>query len=59
MVDGEEAVPGVVFGLAYAQGGMGGILPIEVNQMPGRGRLRLTGMHRMDMHFINTQGILL
>ncbi|KAG2226628.1 hypothetical protein INT45_005114, partial [Circinella minor] len=43
MVDGEEAVPGVVFGLAYTQGGMGGILPIEVNQMPGRGRLTLTG----------------
>ncbi|KAI9278532.1 Lon protease C-terminal proteolytic domain-containing protein [Phascolomyces articulosus] len=43
MVDGEESLPGVVFGLAYAQGGLGGILPIEVNQMPGRGRLTLTG----------------
>ncbi|KAI9495639.1 ATP-dependent protease La [Zychaea mexicana] len=43
VVDGEEAVPGVVSGLAYSQGGMGGILAIEVNQMPGRGKLILTG----------------
>ena len=43
VVDNEEAVPGVVNGLAYSQSGIGGILPIEANQMPGRGRLTLTG----------------
>ncbi|KAI8141875.1 ATP-dependent protease La [Fennellomyces sp. T-0311] len=43
VVDSEEPVPGVVSGLAYSQGGIGGILPIETNQMPGRGRLTLTG----------------
>lgn len=36
--------PGIVTGLAYSQSGCGGILPIEANQMPGHGRLKLTGM---------------
>ncbi|ORZ14497.1 Lon protease C-terminal proteolytic domain-domain-containing protein [Absidia repens] len=35
--------PGIVTGLAYSQSGCGGILPIEANQMPGRGMLHLTG----------------
>ncbi|SAM09279.1 hypothetical protein [Absidia glauca] len=35
--------PGIVTGLAYSQSGCGGILPIEANQMPGHGRLKLTG----------------
>ncbi|KAI8098802.1 ATP-dependent protease La [Halteromyces radiatus] len=35
--------PGIVTGLAYSQSGCGGILPIEANQMPGHGQLKLTG----------------
>lgn len=39
----ENVTPGMVNGLAYMQSGMGGLLVAEANQMPGRGRLRLTG----------------
>ncbi|KAM3582127.1 hypothetical protein VKS41_005556 [Umbelopsis sp. WA50703] len=38
-----EAVPGVVTGLAYSGSGNGGILMIEATHMPGEGKLQLTG----------------
>ncbi|KAI9303160.1 ATP-dependent protease La [Cunninghamella echinulata] len=38
-----HATPGLVNGLAYSQSGCGGVLPIEANQMPGQGQLKLTG----------------
>ncbi|KAF9173184.1 hypothetical protein BGX20_003912 [Mortierella sp. AD010] len=49
------AVPGVVTGMAY-NGVGGGILFIEVSQMPGKGNLQLTGslgdnvMEKADVH---------
>ncbi|KAJ2963796.1 hypothetical protein NQZ79_g1236 [Umbelopsis isabellina] len=38
-----EAIPGVVTGLAYSGSGNGGILMIEATHMPGEGKLQLTG----------------
>ncbi|CAO3690766.1 unnamed protein product [Umbelopsis ramanniana] len=39
----QEAIPGVVTGLAYSGSGNGGILMIEASDMPGEGNLQLTG----------------
>ncbi|KAI8379380.1 ATP-dependent protease La [Radiomyces spectabilis] len=38
-----EAIPGLVNGLAYSRSGIGSVLQVETNQMPGQGDLKLTG----------------